>query len=216
MMRVDFGFLSQNKEEPMKDNQKNSCQNSQSHRFTQMSQVHKDPTKGRFREASDEVRTSDEMIDFVYPSVQFPSNRIFKAIGEEKIREMIAYHHNLLLKTKVGKLFPANEEAFAMTVNTTADFFVQALGGGDVFTSAHGEPRLRQRHFKIPIDESDREIWLAMYKKTLKELGFPREHLEEFWNWIEPLSIRMINRRTTMDEMKRHFWADVKNEFLDT
>lgn len=50
-------------------------------------------------------------------------------------------------------------------------------------------------------------------QKTLKELGFPREHLEEFWNWIEPLSIRMINRRTNMDSIQRHYWVDVKNEF---
>jgi hemoglobin len=53
-----------------------------------------------------------------------------------------------------------------------------------------------------------------MYKKTLKETGFPQEHLEEFWNWIEPLSIRMINRRTNMDAVKRHPWSEVKHDLL--
>jgi hemoglobin len=100
-----------------------------------------------------------------------------------------------------------------MVIEKSADFFVEALGGGDVFTSQHGEPHLRQRHFKISIDESDREIWLAMYKKTLKDLAFPKEHLEEFWSWIEPLSIRMINRRTNMDAIKRHHWYEVKQNF---
>ena len=199
----------------MKNNNQNSCQNGRMNTFVQVSQMHEKQRlqQSKFGFANDEVRTAEAMIDIIFPSVQFPSNKIFHAIGEEKIREIVAYHHDLLRKTKAGKLFPANEEAFKMNVDTTADFFVQALGGGDVFTSQHGEPRLRMRHFKIPIDESDREIWLAMYKKTLKELGFPREHLEEFWNWIEPLSIRMINRRTNMDSIQRHYWVDVKNEF---
>lgn len=191
--------------------QNNSCQNGRINSFTQVAQMQERPNKPRF--GGDEVRVVEAMIDIIFPAVPFPSNKIFKALGEMKIREMVTYHHELLLKTKVGKLFPPHPEALKMAIDKSADFFVEALGGGDVFTSVHGEPHLRMRHFKIPIDENDREIWLAMYKKTLKELDFPREHLEEFWNWIEPLSIRMINRRTNMESIKRHYWSEVKNEF---
>ncbi|MDD2789371.1 MAG: globin [Sulfurimonas sp.] len=165
------------------------------------------------RFGGEEIRVVEAMIDVIYPSVPFPSNKIFKNMGETKIREMVWHHHGLLLKTKLAKLFPANEDAFAMVVDKSADFFVEALGGGDIFTSVHGEPHLRMRHFKVPIDENDREVWLSMYKKTLKEIDFPLEHLEEFWNWIEPLSIRMINRRTNMEAIKRHYWSSVKKEF---
>ena len=191
--------------------QNNSCQSGRINAFTQVAQMQERPNKPRF--GGEEVRVVEAMIDIIFPAVPFPSNKIFKALGEEKIRAMVWHHHELLLKTKVGKLFPANEEAFKMAVDKSADFFVEALGGGDVFTSVHGEPHLRMRHFKIPIDENDREIWLGMYKKTLKEIAFPKELLEEFWNWIEPLSIRMINRRTNMESIKRHYWSDVKKEF---
>jgi len=169
--------------------------------------------KNRPRFGGDEIRVVDSMIDIIYPPVPFPSNKIFKAIGEEKIRKMVEHHHELLLKTKLEKLFPPHEEALKMVIDKSADFFVEALGGGDTFTSQHGEPRLRMRHFKIPIDESDREIWLAMYKKTMKDIEFPKEHYREFWEWIEALSIRMINRRTNMDAIKRHHWHDVKEDF---
>lgn len=197
----------------MQNNQpNNSCHSGRINSFTQVAQMHAQPNKPRF--GGDEVRVVEAMIDIIFPAVPFPSNKIFKALGEEKIRAMVWHHHQLLLKTKVGKLFPANEEAFKMAIDKSADFFVEALGGSDVFTSVHGEPHLRMRHFKIPIDENDREIWLGMYKKTLKETEFPREHLEEFWNWIEPLSIRMINRRTNMENIKRHYWSDVKREFI--
>ncbi|MDY0116107.1 MAG: globin [Sulfurimonadaceae bacterium] len=209
----------QNNEKNCSNNEtKNSCQNGRMNAFTQVSQKESkmEPQSKKFRFGGDEVRVVEAMIDIIFPSVQFPSNKIYKALGEEKIRQMVRYQHDLLLKTKVGKLFPANVEAYNMVVDKTADFFVEVLGGDNVFTSVHGEPNLRGRHFHIPVDESDREIWLAMYKKTLKELAFPKEHLEEFWNWIEPLSVRMINRRTNMDSIKRYYWTDVKEELLDT
>ncbi len=195
----------------MQNQKKESCNTQKVNSFTQIDQISEERIKSFF--VGDEIRHAEPMIDIIFPSVVFPSNKIFKTIGESRIREMVWYHHELLLKTKVGKLFPANKEAFKMTVDVTADFFIEALGGENIFTSVHGEPKLRVRHFKIPIDESDREIWLSMYKKTLKEIDFPKELLEEFWNWIEPLSIRMINRRTSMQNIKRHYWNDVKISF---
>lgn len=195
-----------------KDNTTTSCQNGRITSFTQIGQMEQQPNKPRF--GGENIRTVDAMIDFIYPPVPFPSNKIFKALGEVKIRDMVLHHHTLLLKTKVGNLFPRNEEALKMVIDKSADFFVEVLGGDQIFTEQYGEPHLRMRHFKIPIDENDREIWLAMYKKTLKEIAFPQEHLQEFWNWIEPLSIRMINRRTNMDAIKRHPWSDVEKELL--
>jgi len=178
--------------------------------FTQVSNMMQHGVKMHL--GGDEIRMVDPMIDLIYPPVPFPSNKIFKAMGEERIREMVRHQHRLLRKTKVGELFPKDDEAFHETVEKSADFFVEALGGGDIFTRQHGEPHLRMRHFKVPIDENAREIWLAVYKKTLREIDFPKECLEEFWNWIEPLSIRMINRRTTMEGVKRLYWSSVRDE----
>ena len=198
----------------MKEEQKEqSCNTGAFKMFTQMSNMQAaTPMTNRF--GGEEVRVVDAMIDFIYPPVPFPSNKIFNAIGAERIRAMIVHHHDLLRKTKVGDLFPKHPEAFNAAVHKSADFFVEALGGGPTFTAVHGEPHLRMRHFNVPIDENHREIWLAMFKKTLKEIDFPKEHLQEFWEWIEALSIRMINRRTTMEPIKRHYWSEVKKELL--
>lgn len=192
----------------MKEN--NSCQHGEIKSFAEVANMPTNVSKPNF--GGDEIRIVDAMIDIIYPPVPFPSNKIFKAIGEEKIREMVWYHHRLLAKTKVGNIFPQDKEGFKVAVDKSADLFVEALGGEPIFTKQHGGFHLRMRHFTVPIEENDREIWLAMYKKTLKEISFPKEHLEEFWNWIEALSIRMINRRTTMDSIKRHYWSNVKKE----
>ena len=40
--------------------------------------------------------------------------------------------------------------------------------------------------------------------RSYYECRFPQEHLKEFWEWVEPLSIRMINRRTTVTPITRY------------
>lgn len=167
----------------------------------------------KFVGAGEEPRTADAKIDFVYPPVVFPSNKILKTFGEEAIRNMVFHHHSMLKKSSIGDMFPADEKEFLEGTQKTADFFVEALGGGDIFSSKHGHPALRGRHFRFTIDEKGREIWLMMYKKTLRDIEFPKELLEEFWNWIEPLSIRMINRRTTAVPPQRFTFESIKSEF---
>ena len=106
-----------------------------------------------------------------------------------------------------------DEKMFEIVTNKTAEFFMEALGGGDIYTSQHGHPHLRSRHFPFTIDEQAREIWLMFYKKTLKDVNFPKEYLKEFWEWIESLSLRMINRRTMMEAPKRYPFENIAKEF---
>lgn len=165
-----------------------------------------------FQSASDTPHTAEAKIDFIYPEVPFPSPRLYRTWGAENIRNMVRYHHGLLRKSAIGHLFPSDETMFTFATEKTADFFVEALGGDKAYTPVHGHPALRMRHFHITIDEKRREIWLMMYKKTINDLGMPSECIEEFWNWIEPLSIRMINRRTTVAPIDRHFYDSIWNK----
>ena len=155
----------------------------------------------------------EEMIDMVYPEVPFPPKEIFEVFGEEKIRNMVEIHHNMLKKSALKDLFPRDKTVFQMLLLRTGDFFIEAMGGGARYSSQHGHPHLRARHFPFTIDEKAREIWLMFYKKTLKEVDFPKEYIQPFWEWIEPLSIRMINRRTTMDIPKRFPFELIACEF---
>ncbi|MFZ3053942.1 MAG: globin [Sulfuricurvum sp.] len=162
-----------------------------------------------FEPASEQSHTAEAKIDFVYSEVPFPTHALYKTWGEENIRAMVRYHHGLLRKSTIGDLFPADDALFAFATGKTADFFVEALGGEQAYTPVHGHPALRMRHFHITIDEKGREIWLMMYKKTINDLAMPSECIEEFWNWIEPLSIRMINRRTTVASVERHSYSSI-------
>ena len=86
--------------------------------------------QGKFHPAGDEVRQADAKIDFVYPEVPFPSKRVCAIVGADKIREMVFYHHTLLRNSAVGDLFPKDDEMFRKGTEKTAEFFIEALGGG--------------------------------------------------------------------------------------
>lgn len=152
---------------------------------------------------TDERFTVPAMQDVIYPPVPFPTNRIFNTAGEEKIRELVTHHHNLLRVSPVKHLFAHSDSKFAILVERTADFFVEMFGGPQHFTPEHGQPKLRDRHFPFTISEKDRIVWLERMEQALIETNFPIELHEEIWNWVEPLSIRMINRRTNMDAIER-------------
>jgi hemoglobin len=162
-----------------------------------------------FQSASNTPHTAEAKIDFIYPEVPFPSRNLYEQWGEDNLRAMVRYHHGLLRKCSIGDLFPADDAMFAFATEKTANFFVEALGGEKGYTPVHGHPALRMRHFHITIDEKGREIWLMMYKKTINDLQMPSSCIEEFWNWIEPLSIRMINRRTTVAVIERHSYSGI-------
>jgi len=159
---------------------------------------------GPFEGAGAAPRVADAKIDFIYPEVTFPSDALYREWGEANIRELVRYHHGLLRKTVLGAMFPEDDAAFAAATEKAADFFVEALGGAKHFTEAHGHPALRMRHLHLVVDEKARDIWLMMYRKAMLERAMPEAHAESFWNWIEALSIRMINRRTTVEPIARY------------
>jgi len=151
-----------------------------------------------------EPRVSGAMVDFVYPEVVFPSSRMYAIAGEGTLRTLVHRHHELLKQSDIGHLFPREDEkAYGAMVQKITDFVVETCGGPRAYTAVHGAPSLRSRHFPFAIDEHAREVWLALYKQALKEVGFPKQVLAEYWEWIEALSVRMINRRTTTAPITR-------------
>jgi hemoglobin len=56
---------------------------------------------------------------------------------------------------------------------------------------------MRQRHLAFSIDENARQIWLNCFRKILIQsdvkYGFPLEHVEDFWQFLEEFSAWMVN-----------------------
>lgn len=164
-------------------------------------------SSGEALKANDEVRWMEGHAELIFPPVPFPSRRLFQVAGADALRHLVRHHHDRLKATEVGTLFPDEPRAFAAAVEKAADFVVEACGGPEVFTPAHGPIRMRVRHFPVTIDERAREIWLRELLASFDDIGFPESVREEYWNWMEPFSIRMITRRTTREQPGRHPYA---------
>ena len=121
----------------------------------------------------------------------------------EKVRELVVEHHRLIWHSPLQPIFGHNEKHFWKAVELTADFHAEVCGGAKLYTERKGHPHLRERHFPFTIREQDRALWLELYMQALRNVAFPLEVAEEYWRWVESLSIRMINRRTTFAEPVR-------------
>ncbi len=162
----------------------------------------------------DEVRWVDGFHELECPRVPFPSRRIFAVAGEMMLRALVLRHHQRLYESPLRTLFPADRKRFLAGVTRAADYAIETSGGPKYFTPHHGKPCMRKRHFPFTIDESAREIWLRELWWAFDDVGFPPQLREEYWDWVEPFSIRMINRRTQRAQPRRHPFADVPSTLL--
>lgn len=143
------------------------------------------------------------------PEVPFPSLRVIEALGEHGLRQLVAQHHALLRQSAIGHLFAQDAAQFAQLVERVADFVVEACGGAAQYTPAHGHTCMRTRHFPFTIDEAAREVWLTLLWQALADCAAPAAVREEYWAWMEPFSLRMINRRTTKAQPARWAYAEM-------
>ena len=164
----------------------------------------------------DAVRWVDGFFEMEFPRVPFPSRRIFAVAGETILRSLVQRHHERLYETHLRAMFPANRQRFLAAVARAADYAVETCGGPRYFTSTRGKPCMRKRHYPFAIDESAREIWLRQLWLAFDDVGFPAQIRQEYWEWVEPFSIRMINRRTQRAPPQRYSFADVPCTLLQT
>lgn len=147
------------------------------------------------------------------PPILFPSPSFLEKVGAENIYTIVLHHHRLLQKSAIAPMYPTDEAHFLEGVTKASRFLVQALGGEKMYTFSYGPPSMCRTHAPFAIDDAAREVWLMAYKQTLHDLHFPKELIEEFWNWIEPFSMRMVNRASTTMPMKRFLFEAMKAEF---
>lgn len=154
---------------------------------------------------SESLTWSSVNLKAALPPIIFPSDTFLEKVGEENIYTIVLHHHRLLQKSAISQMYPTDEAHFLDGVEKASHFLIQALGGAKNYTFHYGPPALCRTHAPFAIDDASREVWLMAYKQTLHDLHFPKELIEEFWNWIEPFSMRMVNRRSTSVPMKRFF-----------
>jgi len=131
------------------------------------------------------------------PPVTKPNHSFLQEIGEERFRELVSDHYELLKVSNIANLFPVNDEVeFANAKKHAADFMIQISGGKPYFNESRGAPRMVGRHAPFKITPEARQKWLELYAEALKLLldeGVSEENVLSFWNYLDIFSIWMIN-----------------------
>jgi hemoglobin len=161
-----------------------------------------------------EVRWVEGMHELEFPPVPFPSRRIFELAGAGTLRALVLRHHQRLYETPLRALFHINKERFLAGVARAADYAIETCGGPRDFTSRHGKPCMRRRHYPFTIDEGAREVWLRELWLAFDDVSFPAQLRREYWEWVEAFSIRMINRRTQRAQPQRFPFTDMPSSLL--
>lgn len=182
--------------------------------LTPVSVPHACGCNGHAAQARPEVgRLIPESHELDFPEVQFPTPRVLSMSGEAGLRALVFRHHELLRASEIGHLFASSDAEFAKVIGHVANFVIEACGGARNYSEARGSTCMRTRHFPFTVDEHGREVWLANLYRAIVETGLPVEVREEYWSWLEAMSIRMINRRTTKAQPVRVDWAQATIRF---
>ena len=149
-------------------------------------------------------RTAAAAHDLEFPEVNFPGPELLALVGEPALRDLVRHQHELLRASDIGALMSGEAAHFASMVERIADFVVESCGGPARYTLAQGAGCMRSRHFGFTIDENGREVWLFCLMRALDASRLPTAQREAYWAWAEPLSIRMVNRRTQKAQPRRY------------
>lgn len=142
--------------------------------------------------------------DLDFPPVPFPPPDLLSMIGETGLRQLVARHYALIRASEIGNLFPADEPGFAQAIQRSADFVVETCGGPARYSERRGNACMRTRHFPYLIDETARDVWLDCLWRAFDIDDIPIAARRMLWDWLEAMSIRMVNRRTQRSQPPRY------------
>jgi hemoglobin len=127
------------------------------------------------------------------PVVQLPDKEFLNLLGENGVRMLVSNHYDLLRKSDVSHLFAKSDDEFEKSKQNSSDFFIQIMGGYPYFNENRGKPMLVQRHAPFKITPKARLTWLGCYREALQKLEIDQNALISFWNYLNALSMRMVN-----------------------
>jgi hemoglobin len=119
---------------------------------------------------------------------------IYSSMGEDGIFRMLSEVYRRLEASSIRVMFGKDMQEAS---KRSAAFYVQLLGGPQMYNERYGNPMMRRRHFPFEIDEVSRVIWRDCFYAALenadKDYGFPPEHLPAFKEFLERFSKWMVN-----------------------
>lgn len=142
---------------------------------------------------------TEGVLDEANAKITKPNPDFFTEVGEERFRQLVNDHYELIRHTEIAFMFPVDyEEDFAKVKKHAADFLIQICGGPDYYAQTRGDSRMLARHARFRIDAKGRQTWLECYATLLPELekeGVSPENIQSFWDYLDRFSMMMVNTK---------------------
>ncbi|UQA60861.1 group II truncated hemoglobin [Polyangium aurulentum] len=99
--------------------------------------------------------------------------------GEAAVRQLSERFYDAMDRDEpaLARLHPLDEHGRVARESRDrfALFLIGWLGGPQDYIAAHGHPRLRMRHARVPVDISMRDAWMRAMRTAMDEVGVPGE-----------------------------------------
>jgi hemoglobin len=99
--------------------------------------------------------------------------------GESAVRKLSEHFYDAMDRDEpaLARLHPLDEHGRVSRESRDrfALFLIGWLGGPQDYIAAHGHPRLRMRHARVPVDVAMRDAWMRAMRTAMNEVGVPGE-----------------------------------------
>lgn len=143
------------------------------------------------------------------PQLPQPAHRLLALCDEEGLRRLVQLHMKRLRPTP---LFARAGACFDCVTQRVADFVVEACGGPLYYSERHTR-LMAGAGLPLLLDEEGREIWLVQLWHAFDDAQFPAPLRADYWNWAEPLSVRLLAPQARHHGLTRYPYDTVRSWF---
>lgn len=128
-----------------------------------------------------------------HPEAQQPGTTLYDRVGGEAffVALVARFYGNVAKDARLRPMYEADLEPAKARL---CAFLVQFFGGPRRYEALRGEPKLRMRHLRFPIDQAARDAWLADMGEAVSASGASEEDQAALLAYFAEAATFFINR----------------------
>jgi hemoglobin len=118
---------------------------------------------------------------------------LYEAVGGEETftRLVHRFYQEVAADAELRRVYPAQD--LGPAEEHLRLFLIQYWGGPDTYNQLRGHPRLRMRHVRFHIGETERDRWLKHMRTALDELALAAPLDAQLWDYLVMAAHSLVN-----------------------
>jgi hemoglobin len=92
-------------------------------------------------------------------------------------------------------LYPPDAESFEAARRHLRDFLIQFWGGPSTYSAERGHPRLRMRHARFAIGQTERDAWVHHMSEAVRARGLGPLDEQQMLSYFSGAATQLINQQ---------------------